>query len=164
MGRRVHSGLRGFTQALLSVVWFIRFRVGLLGHTMESSDSFGFSWIHSCVPRGLRVHWVWREYIHSGSRCGRRVYWLSRGFTCSRLWIDGIIGVLVGSLGRAYVSSGLFGFTQAHIRLVVFICLRVGSLHPPRGRRAYTSLREFNRSHPVVVVFIPVRIGSLRRA
>ena len=61
------------------------------------------------------------------------------------------------------MSSGSFWFTQAQIALVGFICLRVGSLRPPRCRRVHTSLREFNRSQPAVVVFIWVRVGSLRR-
>ena len=74
-GRRVHPGLRGFIRALqggVGFIWvrrarlvdvgFIRFRVGSIRRSLDSSGLFVFAWVHSGAPRGLRVLWVWREF------------------------------------------------------------------------------------------------------
>ena len=71
-GRRIHSGLRGYTSANLGVIRFIRgpvdllprlavvafilVRVGSFRRSEVSSGSFGFAWIHSGAPSGRRAH------------------------------------------------------------------------------------------------------------
>ena len=50
--RIVHSSSRWFTQALISIVGFIRVGVGSRGYTWGSSGSFGFAWVHSDSPWG----------------------------------------------------------------------------------------------------------------
>ena len=60
----------------------------------------------------------------------------------------GFIGVRVGSLGRAYVSPGIFGFA----------CVQLG-LH--MGGQVYSGSRGFNPAQIGVAGFIRVPVGSL---
>ena len=55
LGRRVHSGSRGFAWSNLGVFGFVQVRVRSFGQTSWSSCSIAFVWIHSVAPRGPRV-------------------------------------------------------------------------------------------------------------
>ena len=92
--------------------------------------------------------------------------------------------VRLGSLGRAFGSSGSLGFAwdlQARLEVAGFIGVRVGSprrvygwsnsfgfasVHSgaPRGHRVHSGSRGFPREGLGDFVFICVRVGSLRRA
>ena len=109
--RRVHSGSRVFTAAVLGFIWFC---VGSLDRTKASLGSFAFAWFHSGVPSCVRVYsgatsslsgFAW---VHSGApRCS----FGSRGFTSARIVF---IRVQLGSLWRAEVSSVSFGIAWVH--------------------------------------------------
>ena len=89
--------------------------MGVLGHTYGSSGSFGFASVHLGAPRGRRVHSRSRGFslarigvfgfarVHWGTLRGRLVCSGSRVFT---LGVAGYISVRVGSLRRAFGSSG----------------------------------------------------------
>ena len=49
-GRSVHSVWCGCTEEVLSVVRFIRVRMGSLGCPLWPSGSIGFAWVHSGEP------------------------------------------------------------------------------------------------------------------
>ena len=78
--------------------------------------------------------------VQSAVHRDRRVHSGSRFFTTSSLGVVGFILDSVGSLGRAYGSSGLYafacfhfptgsrGFTLAHLGVLGFITVSVGSL------------------------------------
>ena len=111
---------------------------------------------------------------------GRRVHSGSRGFIRARLVIVVIIRVRVGSLGRAYGSSGSYGFVwvrTARLGVVGLIRVGVGSLGRPKGssdslgvvcvllgasrcRRVHTGSRGFTRAFGFAV---RIRQGSLGR-
>ena len=68
----------------------------------------------------------------------------SRGLTPARI---GVVWVRVGSLGRAYESSGSFGFAWFNTG----------------GPRVHSCSRGFTRASLVFVGFFRVRVGSLGR-
>ena len=98
-----------------------------------------------------------------GAPRGRRVHSGSRGFIQACLVV---VGVRVGSLGRAYGSSGTYGFVwvrTARLGVVGLIRVGVGSLGRPKGssssfwvvwvllgafwcRRVHTGSRGFTRA------------------
>ena len=136
--------MRGFTRALLKVVGFIMVGVGSLGWAYGSSGSFGVAWVHSntpCVVGFIRV-----RVVHSGAPRGRGVHSGSRGFTWVRLPFVGFICVRVGSLRRAYDSSGSFRFPWVHS----------GAF---RIRDVHLCSRVFTRALLGIVGFIRVRMG-----
>ena len=79
----------------------------------------------------------------------RPVHSCSRGFAWMRLGDVGFILVLVGSIRRAYMSSGLFGFAW------VYSGAR-------RVRRGYSGSRGFTGAHLMFVEY--VRVNSLGRS
>ena len=90
--------------------------------TKWSSVSFWFAWVHSGAPGGGRVHSGSRGFSRSGlwiigfiraiarfHSGGPRCFRVHSGylrFTWARQVVVGFIRVRVGSLGRAYGSSG----------------------------------------------------------
>ena len=82
-GRRLHSNLRGFTQAHPVGVGLIQVTSGFTQARLAVSDSFGIAWVHSSTS--------WGRLDHSGSP----------GVTWAFLWVAGFIRVRVDSLGKA---------------------------------------------------------------
>ena len=66
MGRRVNSGSRGFTRALLGVAGFIGFRVGSSVHSQRSLSLLSFALVHPCAPKGRRVQSGSRRFTGMG--------------------------------------------------------------------------------------------------
>ena len=98
-----HRVSHGFNPARIVVIWV---RVVSLGCALGSSGLFGFAWVHSCAPKGRRVHWD------------------LRGFTRVLLKVEVFIRVSVGSLGHAmcrWVHCGSLSFTRSLLGVVVFI-------------------------------------------
>ena len=106
---------------------FIRARVGV------SSSSFRFALVHSGAYMRRRVDFgfVW---VHS---------------VC--VGVAGFIQVRLGSLGRAYASSGSFGVAWVHYCAV-------------RRPMVHSGSRGITRARQVVAVFILMRVCSFGRA
>ena len=95
---------------------FIRARIGYPG-------SFGFTWVHSCAHRGRRVHSCSLGYTQE-SPCSVVFAWIHLGAPRCRGVHSGLpgykrarIGVnrdRLGSLSRAEMSLGSFGFAMVH--------------------------------------------------
>ena len=78
------------------------------------------------------------------------VHSVSRGFTFTRIVIAGFILVPVGSLRRAYWSSGPFLYAWVHSLAL-------------SGRHVHSGTRGFTFARLVVATSIRVGLGSLRR-
>ena len=85
------------------VTGFNGFDVGSYVRAQVSLGSFGFAWIHSCAPKGRRVHSDAHPcasqslWVHGFTRCarGRGVHSGSRGFILAHLGVVGFIRVCV---------------------------------------------------------------------
>ena len=89
--------------------------------------------------------------VHSGAPRVLRIDSVSRGLTRAHLAVVGFIQVCVGSLGRAKGSSGSFGFAWVHLRAF-------------SGRRVSSEWLGFTRARLEFVGVIGVRVGLLVRA
>ena len=96
-GSLVHSVSNGFTRARVGVSEFIRVGVDPLVRTHGSRYSFWFASFR-LVARGDRFGFSW---VHSGMPRGRCVHLRSRVFTRPHLGVSRFIQVGVVSLGGA---------------------------------------------------------------
>ena len=172
MGSRVQSVLRGFTPAHLVVDGFILVRcperlafIGIIGFTVERLGFVGFSRVRVGSPGGgggggeSGSHWFTRSrlgfigsfgftWVHSVACSCRRINSRSIGCTRAHLAVVAFIPVCVGSLERTYGS----------LDSLVFVCVQYCT---PSGYLVHSGSRGFTRARQCVVGVIRVHVGSL---
>ena len=121
-----------------------------------SQGLFGFTSIHSDAHRGRRVQILF-AWIHSGAPRIRRVHSGSRGLILVHLVV---VGVRVGSLGRAKRSPGSFGFALGHLGTHTSLRVQSGSCSGPSGSLFHSVWPRLTEARLGDARLILVRLGS----
>ena len=129
----------------LGVVGFIRFRVGFLRRTYRSPGSFVFAWVPCAALRVGQVHLGSRQFTlaHLLESSGSFGYaWVHSGGPRGRRIRSASRGLTCARLWGGLVHSSSRGFSQARLAVVGFI-------------------RGFTRARLLFVGFIGFCVGSL---
>ena len=152
--------------------------MGSLRRAYGLTCTYGFEWVHAGVPRGRQLHWDSRGL----TRAGLGVFEFIRVRVCLHAGAPRGRRVRSGlhEFPRAYLLV-VHGFTWEHLRIIVFIRVRLYShrrvnglpctygfawVHAgvPRGCRLHWGWRGVTRAGLGVFEFIRVRVGSHGRA